>query len=530
MAHDKLSVLDPTGADPQGEVARIRDEHGPVARIQLPGGVPAWLVTDHAMVRSLLTHKKVSKDPRSWPAWTAGDIPEDWVMAPFVLVRNMLTTSGDDHQRLRRALAPAFTKHRTDRLRPQITAITTDLLDYLAETPDGDIVDLRADFARPLPIRVISELMGVPPELSAPLCAHADGVLDTTATPRQVTADFTAMRMVAAEVVARKRARPGDDLTSILIASAELTEQELLDTLMLVVSAGHETTVHLLGHSITALLTDPQLRADVIAGRTLWAALIEEALRHQPPLATWPFRFTLDDIDLGGGITIPAGEAIVLSFAAANRDRTVYGATADTFDPNRDTTIQRQHLSFGFGAHHCLGASLARLEARVALPALFDRFPDMQLAVPPHELGNVASCVMNGPRTIPTHLHPPARPDVRTCVTESRCCWGAVTFTPPRNGGPRAVMADRIHVRAIRATRGRWVVYVPTLDVWTIAEGSDAIERVAVLMITDVAQRPFDFEVDLDRSVPSPGTERDPEHFATQSCGMRRWPEPEGER
>ncbi|MBB5916839.1 cytochrome P450 [Nocardia transvalensis] len=404
MATDRL-ILDPTGADIHGELARLR-ELGPALEVDLPDGVPAWLVTDHGMVRRLLTDPKVSKDPRDWPALQRGEIPTGWVMFPWVRVRNMLTTSRHDHARLRKALAPAFTERRTKALKSRIMQITDEVLDALPATSEDGIVDLRAGFARPLPIRVISELMGVPADLAGPLCVHADGVLDTTATPLQLEDHFAAMMAVTAEIIDRKRADPGEDLTTVLLTAADgtapqLSQAELIDTLMLVVSAGHETTVNLLDHAAVRLLTDAQLRADVLAGEVLWAHLVEEMLRFEPPLANMPLRFALADLDLGDGLVIPAGSAIVLSFAAANHDPQVYGDTAEVFDPGREP---KSHLAFGYGTHHCLGAPLARLEARVALPALFATYPDLRLAVDPAELVQVPSCVLNGHRRIPVTL------------------------------------------------------------------------------------------------------------------------------
>ncbi|MGF6881740.1 cytochrome P450 [Nocardia sp. GP40] len=410
MAIDKL-VLDPTGADIHGEVARLR-AYGPAARVVLPGGVHGWLVTDHAVLRRLMVSSRVSKDPQYWSALNAGEIPQDWVMRPWFEVQNLLTASGDTHERLRGAVGAAFTERRVRALRPRIEAITGEELDRLAWTSDGDIADLRAGFARRLPIRVITELMAVPPSMAGPLCRHADGLLNTSAAPDRVRADYAAMMGLVTEVITYKRSHLADDLTSTLItgpdrAGPRLSEEELRDTLALFITAGHETTTNLLGHAVIASLTHPRQRAEVIAGHISFDQVIEETLRRNPPIAAMPFRFTVEDIDLGDGVQIPRGEAILASIAGANRDPKVFGKQAHQFDARRDS---RGHMAFGYGMHRCVGAPLARLEARVALPGLFKRFPHIQLGVDPAELQSLPSFVMDGHRAIPVRLGAPAPP------------------------------------------------------------------------------------------------------------------------
>ncbi|QFR01025.1 cytochrome P450 [Streptomyces phaeolivaceus] len=411
MGNPTPLVIDATGHDIHGEAARIR-ETGPATRVVLPGPptVEAWAVSSPDLLKRLLTDPRVSKDARQhWPRFAAGEITPEWPLFTWVAVQNMFTAYGGDHKRLRTLVAKAFTSRRTNALRPRIEEITEGLLDRVEEgLRRGEAVDLREELCYPLPIQVITDLFGLPEERGLELRELVDKIFDTSADPGEMTAAYGRLQGVLAELVAAKRESPGDDLTSGLISARDeddtrLSEQELIDTLVLMISAGHETTVNLLDQAIHALLTHPEQLAHVREGRAGWDDVIEETLRTEAPVASLPLRYAVADLDLaefGGpeGVVIGRGEPILAAYAAAGRSPERHGKDADVFDVTR---ADKEHLAFGHGVHFCLGAPLGRMEARIALPALFERFPSLELAAGEGGLGTVESFISNGHRRLP---------------------------------------------------------------------------------------------------------------------------------
>lgn len=404
-------VLDPAGARPEAEAVELR-AHGPAVRVDVLG-VTAWAVTDPAVLKSLLTSPDVSKDPRlHWPSYQ--EVVATWPLALWIAVRNMFTAYGGDHRRLRRMVAPAFSARRIAALAGAVRVIVDDLLDDLATGAPGEVTDLRERYAYPVPIRVISLLLGLPDEQRDEFRATVDGVFDTTLTSEQAAANTEVLYGVLDRLIATRRADPGDDLTSHLITVCDddgsvLSDAELRDTLLLMVSAGYETTVNLIDQAIALLLGDPHRVADALAGRTGWPDIVEETLRLEPPLKYLPLRYAVADIALPDGQVIARGEAVLASYAAANRHPHWHGPSADRFDPGR-TAPGPEHLAFGHGVHFCLGAPLARLEAATALEALFTRFPRAEPAVPCGQLPRVPSLIANGHRRLPVRLVPATVP------------------------------------------------------------------------------------------------------------------------
>ncbi|MFF3654726.1 cytochrome P450 family protein [Streptomyces olivochromogenes] len=401
---DQPHVIDPAGADLHGEADLLR-ERGAAALIELPGGIRAWAPTQYEILKRLLADDRVSKDPNQhWPAWISGEYRESWITL-WVGVTNMFTAYGADHRRLRKLVSPAFTKRRTDALRPRIEELAATLLDRMAEAPDGR-VDLRSAYAHPLPMQVICELFGLPEDRRADTARLIEANMDTTITPEQAMATYREIHELLAGLVAAKRERPGDDLTTALIAArdeegSQLAESELIDTLLLVIGAGHETTVNLIGNAVHALLTHPEQLLRVRGGEIPWSEVIEETLRWAPSIANLPLRYAVEDIKLPDGTLIARGDAILATYAAAGRDPLRHGESAGRFDLGR---ADKEHLAFGHGVHYCIGAPLARLEASLALPALFARFPDLSLDGTQGPARLAESFIGHGYRVLPVRL------------------------------------------------------------------------------------------------------------------------------
>lgn len=352
--------------------------------VLLPGDVDGFVITRQEQLRDFLADPDVSKAPAHFAALRRGDIPAGWPLMGFAVVPGMTTADGADLRRLRGLVSQVFTARRVEALRPRAVELTDLLLEDLAAAAasNGGVADLRRHVSLPLPLSVICELLGVDERRREPLHRLSNVVISAFATPEESIAAGRELPALLAEVVAERRKHPGDDLTSALIAVREsnadqLNEAELIGIMQIVIIAGHETTFNLITNAVRALCVHRDQLELVLAGTASWAQAVEETLRFDGPLNYFPFRYPIRDIAVDG-VTIPAGTPVLAGYASAGRDERVYGDDADRFDITRDTS---RHLSFGHGAHFCLGAPLARLEATVVLERLFTRFPHLDLAV-----------------------------------------------------------------------------------------------------------------------------------------------------
>ncbi|MFF7360542.1 cytochrome P450 [Streptomyces sp. NPDC008125] len=401
---DERIVLDLFVGDLRGESARLHAA-GPLVPVELPGGVHIYAVTHHAEAKAALTDPRLVKDIDVWNAWQRGEIAPDWPLIGLVNPgRTMLTSDGAEHRRLRGLVAQALTVRRVERLREGIQARTDELLDRLAARPAGETVDLKAEFAYPLPMNVISELMGIGTEDLPRMKELFDKFFSNLTPPAEVPQVMGNIHTLFTRILEEKKESPADDLTGALLNASEdgdrLTDDEILNTLKLIIAAGHETTISLIVNTVVALQTHPEQRALVLSGGATWEGAIEETLRWSSPTSHVLIRFATEDITIGDRV-LPKGEGLMVSFAALSLDEKQWGPDAAEFDLTRSPN---RHLSFGHGPHICPGAALSRLEAAVALPALYARFPELALAVPAAELRNKPIVTQNDLFELPVTL------------------------------------------------------------------------------------------------------------------------------
>ncbi|MCO4697002.1 cytochrome P450 [Streptomyces sp. RO-S4] len=420
-------------ADPYPAYAWLR-EHAPVHRTKLPSGVEAWLVTRYADARQTLADNRLSKNPahHDEPAHAKGKtgIPGE---RQADLMTHLLNIDPPDHTRLRRLVSKAFTPRRVAEFAPRVQELTDDLIDRFTASGNGSgddsgsgtgtgtgTADLIHDFAFPLPIYAICDLLGVPREDQDDFRDWAGMMIRHGGGPRGgVARSVKKMRGYLAELIHRKREAlpaepaPGEDLISGLIRASDhgehLTENEAAAMAFILLFAGFETTVNLIGNGTYALLTHPEererLQRALAAGdRGLLETGVEELLRYDGPveLATW--RFATEPVVIGGQ-RVETGDPVLVVLAAADRDPERFDGP-DTLDLARR---DNQHLGYGHGIHYCLGAPLARLEGQTALATLLTRLPDLRLAANPAELRWRGGLIMRGLRTLPVEFSPPRR-------------------------------------------------------------------------------------------------------------------------
>ncbi|HEY0805824.1 MAG TPA: cytochrome P450 [Pseudonocardiaceae bacterium] len=387
--------------DPHALHRRMREE-GPVQPVVLPRGLKVWIVTRYADVRAALADNRLHKDSRGIDDLfeVHSTNREQFIGGGEALVGHMLNSDPPDHERLRRLVNKAFTARRIEQLRPRIDEITAGLLADIGPSAEVDLLDA---FAFPLPITVICELLGIPTKDRDDFRTWSNILLSGTTEPGGSQKAAIEMSQYLSNLVVAKRAEPGDDLISGLVAAHDdddrLSDHELIAMAFLLMVAGHETTVNLIANGVLALIANPDQMAALRADRSLLPGPIEEFLRFESPVKNATLRYTVEPTEIGG-VPVPAREFVVLSLGSANRDPDRF-ADPDHLDINRDTS---GHMAFGHGIHYCLGAPLARLEADVAFNRLLDAYDRIELTVPVDELRWRPGMLIRGLERFPVNL------------------------------------------------------------------------------------------------------------------------------
>ncbi|WP_233289076.1 cytochrome P450 [Kitasatospora sp. MBT63] len=408
--------------DPHGLYARLREQHGPVAPIELEPGVEAWLVLGYAELLELTRNEKLfSKDSRRWRVPAEGRLKPDSRLLPMTAWRpTLLNLDGGEHQRLRGAVAQTLGRIDHRQLRETTETAANSLIDSWG--PDGT-ADLIAQYARRLPLLVFTQLLGLPAEMGPHLIELISHFVDSSEKSVRANAEFQA---ILTDLVRRSRAEPGADLTSWLLAhQAGLSDEEALHHLVVILVAGNETTINWTGNTLRLLLTDRRFRSTLAGGRLTVADALEEVLWRDPPTQNFPGRWATGDTVLGGQY-ISAGDMLVLGLAGANADPAVHAAS-DGIAGNR------AHLAWGAGRHVCPAQHPARLIVETALETLLHRLPDLQLAVPANELAWRQSPWSRALVSLPvlySAFTPPRAP------APERPPWTPPTLSPPSDSTP----------------------------------------------------------------------------------------------
>ncbi|MER5639763.1 cytochrome P450 [Kitasatospora sp. NPDC002227] len=364
--------------DPHGLYARMRERHGAVAPIELEPGVEAWLVLGYAELLELTRNEQLfSKDSRRWRVPREGRLKPDSRLLPMTSWRpTLLNMDGAEHQRLRGAVAQTLARIDHRELRETTENAANSLIDSWG--PDGT-ADLVSQYARRLPLLVFTRLLGLPAEAGPHLIELISHFVDSSEKSVRANAEFQA---ILVDLVKRRRAEPGQDLTSWLLAHpAGLSDEETVHHLVVILVAGNETTINWTGNTLRLLLTDRRFRSTLAGGRLTVSDALDEVLWRDPPTQNFPGRWATSDTVLGGQY-ISAGDLLVLGLAGANADPAVHGAGG----PNAGHIGNRAHLAWGAGRHVCPAQHPARLIVETAVETLLHRLPDLQLAVPANEL------------------------------------------------------------------------------------------------------------------------------------------------
>ncbi|SES12509.1 cytochrome P450 [Lentzea albida] len=376
---EKLPTTRQTPFDPPPELARIRDQAA-ISRLKFADGHLGWLVTGHHQVREVLGSPKFTNDPAEHHLLEVrfqGEVPKE---RRRIKPGMFLNQDPPDHTRLRRMLQGQFTVRRMNQLSEWIGTIVDDQLEHLRSF--GGRADLVQEFALPVPSLVICALLGVDYDERHRFQEDTAKLLSLNSTFEEAMAAMERIEAFMRELIARKKADPGDDMISDLLATGEPTDEEASNMAMLLLLAGHETTANMLGLGTFTLLRHPDQLKILRDEPDVVDNAVEELMRYLSIIHFGPVRTATEDVEIDGHL-IKAGDTVVMHVPAANRDPEKFPGNPEELDLRRPAT---GHVAFGHGIHQCLGQQLARIEMRIAFAKLFQAFPDLRLDTAPEDV------------------------------------------------------------------------------------------------------------------------------------------------
>lgn len=384
--------------DPYANYSWLR-ENAPVSELYVPGQErTTWLVTTYDLARASLNDPRLSNDDRHATGEAGAFGSEGYDPA-----RGLLDLDRPEHGRLRGLVSGAFSPGAVERMRPMMRRVSEEAVERIAGLEGCDLV---AAYTLPAPVAIIHEVLGIPESEREDPARCFDLFYRTGMRQPIDTAALAELLAYVRHLVGFKRANPGEDVGTHLVRGLETgdlhSEDELVSMVLSVLGAGHVTTVQFLGAAVVRLLEEPAVLAAVRAGDVTWTAVVDEVLRLDSPVQASVYRYVTEDMDLGG-VPVSRGDAVLVSIASANRDPARFSCP-DAFRPDRGA---RSGLAFGFGAHLCLGANLARLEGEIALDVLFQRLDSLTAAIPLEDVTWSFGPMLRGPLTLPViHADP----------------------------------------------------------------------------------------------------------------------------
>lgn len=385
-----------TCQDPQAAYQRLRAAWGQVAPVELEPGIPAWLVMGHQEICEVVRSERLfSRNPHNWRLLADGVVPADSGLGPMMFPRdNAYFADGEKHRRLRSPLDTGLAALDKRRMSRMIRATCEELIDQFAGLGKADLV---AEYAAVVPMQAVIGFFGIEPDQARELRKNLIALFGSG---EDSQAGYLTIQQILTDTIQAHRAAPGDDLTTAFLADSHLdSDDEIMQSMLLMIAAGQETTQTWIAQTLRLMLTDPRFAGQVRGGRLGVDDALDEVLWRDPPMANMPARYALNDTELGGQ-AIQRGDALILGFAAANNDARVH-----TDDPWLEIG-NRAHLAWSAGPHSCPAQRAGRLIARTAVDRALHRLPEVRLAIPAGEIDPLPSPWTRCPAQLPVHFTP----------------------------------------------------------------------------------------------------------------------------